>query len=174
VKIDLVDNDIIVTHGGDEIGATHRQAYRYGEIAVPHDARAKTFAAKGKSVMEQFLKVFGTDKIRVVESLSLQDGIQAARKLLRYAYFDEVGCEVGLDALSSYRRTWSADAQRFSDKPVHDWSSNPADAFRYMAIRWQGVPEAAPEPDPIYATQIDRRFQLDELWETAPMQSNRI
>lgn len=173
VKIDLIDNEIVVSYGGDMVGSTHRQAYQYGEIAVPHDARAKTFAAKGKSVMEQFLKVFG-NKVRLVESLSLQDGIQAARKLFRYAYFDEEGCEVGLDALASYRRSWSTETQRFSDKPVHDWSSNPADAFRYMAIRWQGVPEAIVEPEPVYAEKVDKRFQLDKLWDTAPMQSERI
>ena len=135
VQIDLIGNEIVVTYGED-LGCKHRQAYDYKTLWLPHDAKAKTFAAKGKSVEEQLLKVFGWGKIRIVPNLSKYDGIQATRNLLRRAIFDECTDE-GFEAIKQYRYEWNDDKKCFRDTPVHDWTSHPADALRYLAIAWK-------------------------------------
>ena len=72
--------------------------------------------------------------IRVVKKLDRQHGIDAVRMILPSCYFDENKCEMGLDALRSYRRQWHEHSQTFSDQPLHNHASNGADAFRYLAL----------------------------------------
>jgi hypothetical protein len=45
-----------------------------------------------------------------------------------------------LDALRQYRREWDEKLQRFSDRPVHDWCSDYADALRYLARGRRNAP----------------------------------
>jgi phage terminase large subunit len=139
-----IEYDKIVVHRGDDVGnAVHRKTYKYAALWLPHDARAKTFAAKGKSVEEQLATVFGWGLIRAVPNLSIQDGIQSARQLLKRCYFDDRTQE-GFDALCAYKYEYKDNRETFADKPLHDWASNPADAFRYLAICAR---EKAPEPE---------------------------
>jgi hypothetical protein len=104
-------------------------------LYLPHDARAKTLAAQGKSVEQQF--VDQGYSVAIVPNLSLQDGIQASRKTFPRCWFDEDKCAAGLDALSQYQREWDDDKKCFRDHPRHDWTSHPADAFRYLSVMWQ-------------------------------------
>ncbi len=112
--------------------------YNYAKIGnkpyllLPHDAKHKTMAAKGKSIQQQFYE-YGYDS-RIIPSLSLQDGIQAARKNLKKAWFDAEKCEDGLNALKLYRQNFNDKLNRFNDAPLHDWTSHAADAFRCAAI----------------------------------------
>lgn len=133
VTINIEHDNIVIYKGEDERGAEHRKAYQYGAIWLPHDARAKTFAAKGKSVEEQLATVFGWPLVQQVPNLSIQDGIQSVRQLLKHCYFDE-RTQDGFDALCAYRYEYKDNRETFADKPLHDWASNPADAFRYLAI----------------------------------------
>jgi len=124
--------------------------YCYAEhIWLPHDAKAKTLAARGKSVEQQFRDLGW--KPRITPDLSLQVGIQAARKTFPQAYFD-VGKCTGIDALTQYRREWDQDKRCFRDHPLHDWTSHYADAFRYACIVWRE--EMAPKVQEVakYAT----------------------
>ena len=72
--------------------------------------------------------------IRIVPKLGIQHGIDAARLLLPTCWFDGRACYDGIDALRSYRRTFHEHTQQYSDTPLHDWASNGADAFRYLAL----------------------------------------
>jgi phage terminase large subunit len=50
-------------------------------------------------------------------------------------------CEVGgLDALEQYRREWDDTKKAFRASTVHDWTSHPADAFRYLSLAWRPAP----------------------------------
>ena len=42
---------------------------------------------------------------------------------------------MGLESLTHYRKTYNERLQEFMGKPVHDWSSHGADAFRELAVR---------------------------------------
>jgi len=112
--------------------------YKYDLHWLPHDAKAKTLASGGKSIQEQLTnKLGGWGVVRIVPSLSVQDGIQAVRKMLSYTWFNKDGCPEGLEALQQYQREWDDDKKCFKDQPKHDWTSHPADAFRMLAIAWE-------------------------------------
>jgi hypothetical protein len=66
--------------------------------------------------------------------IKVEDGINAARNLLAKCVFDEVKCERGLDCLRQYRREWDNAARTYRQKPLHDWTSHGADAFRELAV----------------------------------------
>lgn len=137
-----VDHYADMLDGKDERGnETHRKAYSYAKLGdksvlyLPHDARAKTFAAAGKSVQEQFFARGYTSQI--VPSLSLQDGIQAVRAMLPRCVFDLDRTGEAVESLKLYRREWDAERKVFRDNPLHDWTSHPADAFRMLAVMWK-------------------------------------
>jgi phage terminase large subunit len=144
-----------VDHYADVLDA---RGYNYAKIGdkpflwLPHDAAAKTFASNGKSTQEQFYaRGYGS---RIVPMLSVQDGIQAARMALPRTYFDKVKTHEGVEALKLYRREWDDDKKVFKDKPLHDWTSHAADAFRELAIAWRETfPDPAPKPAK-YETQL--------------------
>ena len=40
-------------------------------------------------------------------------------------------CRAGIECLRQYRKEYDDRMQTFKNKPLHDWSSHGADAFRY-------------------------------------------
>jgi hypothetical protein len=122
---------------------------------LPHDARAKTMAANGKSIQQQFDELGYTS--RIVAQLSLQDGIQAARMTLATTYFNDISTvQDGIDCLKQYQREFDNDRKVYRDKPLHDWTSHAADAFRMLAVVWREEVKSKPQPDPKY--KIQRSF----------------
>lgn len=119
--------------------------YVYADHFWPHDGdnselgtgetRKKTAAKLGINV-------------RILPRDAVDDGIQAARKLIPLCEFNTEPLKFadetldqsrdratrGIDALRQYRRVWDEKLQRFSDTPLHDWTSHSADAFRYLAL----------------------------------------
>lgn len=106
-----------------------REAFHW----VPWDAKPKTFASGGKSLIE----IMWNDhelRMRDVPNLGVQDGIQATRKFLTRAWFVADECAEGIECLRNYRREYDEDRKVFKSTPFHDWTSHGADAARYMAI----------------------------------------
>ena len=147
--IDIIDGEPVVTTGEPIAGLEHRKKYEYGCHWLPHDARAKTLAASGKSVQQQLAAAFGWGQVRITPSLSIVDGIAAARTTFPRCWFDESNCADGLKALRKYRRDTQADEVSLQRNPKHDWTSHYADAFRYLSIAWREevLPSAEPEPE---------------------------
>ena len=115
------------------ISLLRSKPYRVEWLHLPHDAKAKRLGMK-RTVEEQFHDA--GFKVRCLPALSVQDGIQAARKTIKACRFDQAFCADGLNALSQYRREWDDDKKCFKINPLHDWSSHGADAFRYLAMSW--------------------------------------
>jgi phage terminase large subunit len=138
------------------------RGYRYegqtersnGVVWLPHDAKAKTMAAKGKSIAEQFRALGWT--VRIVPEMSVQNGIAAARKVLASAYIDPETCEDAVEAWTHYQRAWDADKRAYGKQPVHDWSSHRADALRYFSIIVQEKAPPAPALVPDWRVQAAR------------------
>jgi phage terminase large subunit len=114
-----------------------KRPYVYGRAFLPHDARAKTLAAGGRTVQQ--LVEAGGYKVKIVPQLSLVDGMAAVRTIFNRCWFDSEKCSEGLQALKHYR--YETDEQmsdsshmQFKREPRHDWASHPADAFRYFAV----------------------------------------
>jgi phage terminase large subunit len=109
--------------------------YIYNKHHLPHDAAAHEYGT-GKTKEEVFQQFWG-NKVEVLDKVSRDDGIDAARTMFSRCWFDEEKCELGLDALSNYRRAYDDKLARFKKEPVHDWSSNGADAFRQLAVGYE-------------------------------------
>lgn len=111
-----------------------QKGYNYGKHYAPHDIKAREFGS-GKSRLETAAKM--GIKFDVVPMLSVIDGIGAVRGLLSKCWFDTDKCKDGINSLKQYRKDWDEKRQRFKDHPLHDWSSNCADAFRYLAVSYR-------------------------------------
>lgn len=139
--------------------------YKYGKHYLPHDARAKTLASGGKSIIEQMAEFLGLANLAIVPDLGLQDGIQAVRRMLPRVWFDGDKCEDGLEALRQYQREYDEDKKAFRQTPRHDWTSHPADAFRMLAIAWQLEP---PKPMAPQARTLivgpENEVTLNDMW----------
>jgi hypothetical protein len=150
----------------DVLGFLRTKPYAYGMGYLPHDAKNKSFQT-GKSVRE--LLWAANFKTQLVPSLSIQDGIQAVRKTLPNVYFDSTNPDVrvGLNALKAYQREWDDKKRMFKESPKHDWSSNPADAFRMFALAMN--PTAAKRGSQVIQTTQPKISNnvlcLDQLWE---------
>ncbi len=106
--------------------------YKYGTHFLPHDIKVAELGT-GRTRLEH-LRSLGIINTKVVTKLPVDDGINAVRKILPRCWFDKDKCAEGLKALRQYRREWDDRRKVFYEKPYHDWASDPADAFRYLAV----------------------------------------
>jgi len=106
------------------------KGYETAEHLLPHDVEVRELGS-GKSRREM-LEEAGL-RITVVPKLSVDDGIQAVRRILPRCWFDPK-TDKGINALRNYRRDYNEKRDVFYDRPLHDWSSHAADAFRYLAV----------------------------------------
>lgn len=154
------------------------KGYKYERHWLPHDARAKTLASGGRSIIEQLIPLLGgVGKLAIVPSLSVQDGIQAARLMLPRVWFDKENCYDAVELIKQYQREYDEDKKTFRDKPRHDFTSHCADAFRMLALSWR---ENKPKPEeklPIYPVKGHNgrivTIPLDDLWAESSTRKER-
>jgi hypothetical protein len=108
-----------------------------GSDYVPHDAKAREMGT-GRSRVET-MRALGLRPM-LVPGHSVADGINAARRTLPLCVFHPRCEEGGISALEQYRREWDEEKKAFRASAVHDWTSHPADAFRYLAMSWRTAP----------------------------------
>ena len=113
------------------IGWLDEKGYRDYTHILPHDVNVRELQT-GKSRYE-FLTEAGLN-IDVAAKLSVEDGIMAVRKMLPNAWFNKETTKFGLECLRNYRRVFNEKLNVYQEKPLHDWSSHCADAFRYLAM----------------------------------------
>ena len=137
---------------------------KYDTHWLPHDAKAKTLASGGKSIIEQLSLKIPLKSMRIVPNLSLQDGIQATRMMLLRSWFDPK-CEEGIECLRQYQREYDEDKKIFRDKPRHDWASHGADAFRMAAVAWKEQARIPHKDDSITGVYVGQtEVSLNDLW----------
>jgi phage terminase large subunit len=119
----------------------------YGTHFLPHDARARTLAAGGKSIQQQ-LHAHNVGRIVIAPRLDVEEGIQAARATFPHCWFDSERCGKGIEHLRNFKREWDDEKKVFSMKPVHDNASHAASAFRTLALVWKH-PKVKPMETPI-------------------------
>ena len=66
--------------------------------------------------------------------LPIADGIECVKTILPKCWIDENKCKRLIQALENYHREFNEDKRQYADHQYHDWSSNAADAMRYLAI----------------------------------------
>jgi len=118
----------------DYVDILSSHPYVYGDIWLPHDARAKSLQT-GRSLLEIMRSAHGI-KPKLVPELTVQQGIQAGRYVITSTatYFDAVNCYDGLEMLRQYQREYDERRAAFKDNPKHDKASHFADGFRYASI----------------------------------------
>lgn len=116
------------------------KGYRYGDHYAPHDISHREFGSDARSRMEIARDGFDIDgdnysltfiKLNI---MSIDEGIELAREALPKCYFDSVKTADGVKCLESYRKEWNDKLGCWRDRPLHDWASHGADAFRYLAM----------------------------------------
>ena len=148
------------------------RGYDYGTHYLPHDARAKTLASN-RSIIEQLSDKIDISQMKIVPSLSLQDGIQATRLALMRSWFDHK-CEDGIECLRQYQREYNEDTKAFKDKPKHDWTSHGADAFRMLSIAWKEEAKIVTKDDPIQGVFVGKTdVSLNDLWKETKTKTDR-
>lgn len=160
--------------------------YRRGFAYVPHDIKVKEWGS-GRTRIEVLTSLGLTP--RLVPDHTLNDGINAARRTLRVAVFDRGNCNDGIEALRNYRKKWDEVRRCYSDSPLHDWASHPADGWRYLAMSWQAAADEAASPqiavhtprgvittaphEP-YAGPAINTLTIEELWASQAPEDTRI
>lgn len=108
------------------------QGYTYGKHYLPHDVRVTELTTN--TSRQDMLESLGVRPLVVVDRIAdINEGIQMVRNKLPLCWFDEEGCADGLRAMEHYHKEFDEKRQTFRSYPVHDWSSNYADAFRQFA-----------------------------------------
>ena len=127
----------------------------YATHWLPHDARPRTLAAGGKSILQQFEDAVtrhpGLGRFAIGPRLDIQEGIQAARATFPHCRFHATRTAKGVESLRSYHRVWDTEKRMFLDHPEHDRSSHDADAFRYLSLSWRIPKGRAPADAPLEA-----------------------
>ena len=106
--------------------------YRYGTVVLPHDGNKRSPDSL-RSFRNYLEEADYTVRI-IARTKDKTRDIQIARSLFPRCKFDEEKCSEGLDALSQHRREWDEEKQTYRRTPLHDWTSNYADAFEAMAV----------------------------------------
>lgn len=157
----LVANEIrlIDYYEASGVGIDHYAAklkekgYSYGTHYAPHDIMVQEYGS-GRTRLET-ARNFGIN-FEVVPKQGIDDGINAGRSIFSQCYFDRDKCERGLTCLRNYHKDWDQKNKVYRPYPKHDWSSNGADAWRYLAVsykpfimnRYQGAVVNRPQDDP--------------------------
>jgi phage terminase large subunit len=118
--------------------------YDYLMHYLPHDAAHSRLGMSG-SISDQ-IRAMGL-KNKVLGQASVQSGIERARGLLAKCWIDQHKCHDGIHALNNYKYEWDDNRQMFKDNPLHDWSSDAADAFRYLAFAMEEIMKRERGPD---------------------------
>jgi phage terminase large subunit len=152
---------------------------RLGKIWLPHDARAKTFAAK-RSAVEIFIEAFGIQHVAITPRSSVSDRINAARVLIPRVAFNETECRDGLNGLRAWSYTYDDEKKTFGSEPLHDWASHDGDGFSYGCLIMQQVAPPPRPAEPMRGVQvnigqgINLGISLEEAYRDRPRIEERV
>jgi phage terminase large subunit len=140
------------------------------KVWLPHDARAKTFAAK-HSAIEYFIAGFGEQRVEIVPRSNLKShSINAGQVVMRHCRFAKDACKQGLAALRSWAYKWDEEKKQYSKEPVDDWAADGADAFcegaKVMQERLVEKPRDN-QPRALIIGEVPEGFQqasLNDMW----------
>lgn len=135
-EIHIIDYYEASGHALDHyVGILREKGYNYSQHILPHDVKVKELGT-GKSRLE-VLGSMGLTDITVCPMMRVEDGIQQVRSMIGRCWFDDTKTEKGRECLRQYRRDWDDNLKSWRGRPLHDWTSHAADAFRYLAVGYQ-------------------------------------
>lgn len=114
-----------------ETGATIEEVY------LPHDAEVRSMQDDNLQTRKEKMEELGWS-CTVLSRLPKNDSIENGRTLIQRAYFDKEGCKEGIRAARNYSKEFDEKANRYKDKPLHDWCADWTDALQYLGT---AIPE---------------------------------
>lgn len=108
------------------------RGYLYGDHWAPHDIEVREFGNGAKSRID-VARELGV-RFKIVPNIAIEEGIEHGRAIFSRLWLDKDRCKMVVKALENYQRAYNEKLHVYGDKPVHDWSSHIADAYRYMSV----------------------------------------
>jgi phage terminase large subunit len=157
ISFDLGDSDLCCWWAWQQMGMEHNAVDYYGNsgfgidhyldeiekrklkvkyILLPHDAAQAHQSARGAkfgNTIEKQVRAVYPEKVKLVPSVSVVNRINATRALFERINIAEGPTSDGVMGLTRYQYGVNEKGQR-SKKPLHNWASNPADAFTYYPV----------------------------------------
>lgn len=124
--------------------------YNYSKHFAPHDIKVQEWGS-GMTRIEK-ARQLGIN-FSITPDVGVLDGIEAVRSSFGKIWIDELQCAPLIKALENYRQEFDSKKKVYMSKPLHDWSSDFADAMRYLCIN---LPRTA---DGLSAEQIEKNYQ---------------
>lgn len=131
-----------IAHYAGVLNDWKAKGYQYGRIVLPHDAKARDLRT-GRSI-EEILGDLGIRCEVLPRTDDLIRDIDMVRGILPKCWFDLQNTREGLEGLKQYRKQWDDKRKAFQSHPYHDWTSNPADAFRQFAVGFTAANDNVP------------------------------
>ena len=108
------------------------RGYNYGSHYMPHDVSVQVLGMQ--TTRKAMFESAGVRPIKVVPRIpDLMDGIAQTKQVFDQCWIDEVKCREGFSALANYQRSYDEERDTYLERPIHNWASNGADAFRQFA-----------------------------------------
>lgn len=114
-----------------------KKPYNYGTHFLPHDGSHRTWQTRltNAKALENHCRDYRiSSMVRNNKRLPKLDGINAVRARMNRYHFNEETTSKAVDMISLYRKKYDQSNQTFSKEPLHDWTSNCADALRTEAM----------------------------------------
>jgi phage terminase large subunit len=125
--------------------------YSYAGHIIPHDG-FNVSKQTGKTTA-QLMEGLGLRDLMRAPDHRVEDGINQVTLFLSRCWFDAVKCAQGINCLKMYRSEYDDKLKTLKPRPVHDWASHGADAFRYLAMTIDSV-----QPMPALKLNFNMRF----------------
>jgi intein/homing endonuclease len=133
---------IIDSYSNTDKGLDHyakilaEKGYNYGINPIhvaPHDIAHRDIATSGALSRIEIARSLGI-RFTIAPRLSVEDGIEAGKILFSRLWIDEEHNKDFISALGEYRREYDIVNKVYRKTPLHNWASDWADAYRYLAI----------------------------------------
>ena len=105
--------------------------YVFGNHFAPHDIKQRELMS-GKTRLDT-ARELGI-QFQVVPSISVESGIDHARRMFRKVWADKEKCKDWIRLIPQYTKDYDEKKKMFKDTPLHDWTSHGADQFRYASL----------------------------------------
>jgi hypothetical protein len=117
--------------------------YVYADHVMPHDAEQREMTNSEIALTRrEVAENLGVRPIKVVSRVKnvdtvVQVHIPAVRNILSKCLFDEQKCAKGISALEGYCAEYDEEKKKLGNRPLHNWCSHGADAFRTFAVGYE-------------------------------------
>lgn len=142
--VNVIDFYEIFQAGMGQIAEVLRtKGYSYDTHYLPHDGGHKVqgrgTVSESRQEMLQSLLPGQNFVVLPRSTTSVIDEIMKVKGFIAKCKFDSVKCERLVRALKEYGQEWDEKRKDWKPGPRHDWSSHPADAFRYMVNSYKAI-----------------------------------